>query len=89
MLKNYMEVLVSDILNEIIDKYNVCKCEECIDDIKAIALNNLPPKYFLSSQQEGEKKAFVLDRQRRISVLAKVAEAIEFISNKSNNNPCK
>lgn len=71
-----MELLVDDILKEVKNDYKI-ECNGQIEDAKAIALNNLPPKYFLSSDSEGERKAFLLDRQRRISVLAKVIEAIE------------
>lgn len=85
MIKNYMEIIVSEVLDEVIKNYDICKCEDCIDDIKSIALNNLSPVYFLASDDEGEKKAFLLDRQRRISVLAKVAEAAEIVINNDHN----
>ena len=81
MVDNYMEILVKDVLNEVRYSYDVNSCNNRIDDIQVIALNNLPPKYFLSSASAGEKKAFLLDRQRRISVLAKVIEAIELVCN--------
>lgn len=86
MIKNYMEVLVKDILNEVIKNYKICKCEKCLDDIQSIALNNLGPVYFLSHVNSGEKTAFLLDRQRRITVLAKVIEAIELVSKNEHNN---
>lgn len=73
-----MEVLVDDIIQEVKNNYKI-ECSSQIEDIKAIALNNLPPKYFLSTDSEGEMKAFLLDRQRKISVLAKVIEAIELV----------
>lgn len=79
-----MEILVKNALNEIIDKYDICKCDKCKKDIMAIALNNLPPKYFLSSNDESEKTSFLLDRQIKISVLAKVIEAIEIFTSKKN-----
>jgi len=44
MVKNYMEIVVDNILKKILPDYsNLCKCEKCCDDIKAIALNNLKP----------------------------------------------
>lgn len=84
MVKNYMEILVSETINDVIKDYDICTCDDCLNDIKSIALNNLPPVYFLSSTDESQKKAFLLDRQRKISVLAKVAEAIEIVSKKSH-----
>lgn len=80
-----MEILVDEILSEIIDNYEICKCDKCIDDIKSIALNNLTPEYFVSSANEGNKKAFLLDRQRRVSVLSKVVEAVEIVLKNEHN----
>lgn len=85
MTKNYMELLVSSILGEIIVNYQICKCQDCLNDIKSVALNTLPPMYFLSTALEGEKTVFLLDRQRKISVLAKVVEAIETIKKNDHN----
>lgn len=80
-----MEILVDEIISEVIGMYDICKCDECIDDIRSISLNNLVPEYFVSSVDESEKKAFLLDRQRRISVLTKVIEAIEIVSKNEHN----
>ena len=85
MIKNYMEILVDEVYNEVKDKYEICKYEEYTEDIKSTALNNLPPVYFLSNVSEGKKKAFLLDRQRKITVLAKITEAVEIVSKKYEN----
>ena len=77
-----MEILVDEVYNEVKDKYNICEYEKYTNDIKSIALNKLPPVYFLSTVNEGEKKAFLLDRQRKVTVLAKITEAVEIISKK-------
>ncbi len=89
MLKNYMEILVDQVFNEVIDKYDICVNESCSNDIKAIALNNLKPVYFLSSVNEGEKKAFLLDRQRKITVLAKITEAVDVVCGKCEDKQQK
>ena len=79
MIKNYMEILVDEVFNELKGSNEICKDIVCKHDIKSIALNNLPPVYFKYNSTDGEKKAFLLDRQRRISVLAKVAEAADIV----------
>ena len=86
MTKNYMEILVSNLLSEVIVNYDVCKCENCLNDIKAIVLNNLSPMYFLSSVGKSEKTAFLLNRQNRISVLAKIVSALEIIKKNEHNS---
>lgn len=82
MIKNYMEILVDRIFEEVKDKYDLCNLESYTDDIKSIALNNLHPVYFMSSVSEAEKTAFLLDRQRRIAALAKITEAVEIVCEK-------
>ena len=86
MIKNYMEILVDEVFNELKNSNEICKTEGCKHDIKTIALNNLPPIYFKHNVTEGEKKAFLLDRQRRISVLAKVAEAVDIVCSSCTKN---
>lgn len=81
MIKNYMELLVDEIFNEIKTSYGICNEKKCQHDIKSIALNNLPTAYFKFDATEADKKAFLLERQRRISVLAKVAEAADIVCN--------
>lgn len=79
MLQNYMELLVNEVYTEVKNKYLVCEKPECKNDVKSLALNNLPPVYFLSSVSDGEKAAFLVDRQRKISVLSQLTQAAEVV----------
>ncbi len=89
MIKNQMEILVNEVFNEVKSMYGDCISKECIHDIKSFALNNLPPAYFSYTTEESSKKAFLLDRQRRIAVLAKIAEAADYICATCNKNTNK
>lgn len=86
MIKNYMELLVDEIFEEIKSMYGNCITDRCVHDIKSMTLNNLSPIYFNYATDESEKKAFLLDRQRRIAVLAKIAEAADIICSTCNKN---
>lgn len=44
-IKNIMETLTEQKLEEIIDDLNCCSCDKCKTDIITYALNHLPPKY--------------------------------------------
>lgn len=79
MLQNYMELLVNKVYNEVKDEYNLCENSKCENDIKSMALNNLPPMYFLSNVSDGERAAFLIDRQRKISVLSQLTQAVDAI----------
>ena len=89
IMKNYMEVLVDEIFKEVQTLYDECLSEKCIHDIKALALNNLPTYYLSYEANESEKKAFLLDRQRRITVLAQIADAADLICSTCNNGTDK
>ncbi|MFS8541124.1 MAG: late competence development ComFB family protein [Tissierellales bacterium] len=86
MIKNYMEILVDEIFDEISKNYKICTNETCIDDIKSVALNNLQPQYFTSDVSESEKKAFLLDKQRRIAVMASIISAKETVCKNCKKN---
>ena len=49
-LVNVMEGIVRDKLTEMLKTENCCKCDRCIEDMTALALNKLPAryKYFLN-----------------------------------------
>lgn len=89
MIKNYMEILVDEVCDNIKTKYETCLQEECKDDIKSVALNNLEPKYFTSSSSDAEKKAFLLNRQTQITAIARLTEARETICNNCKKNEGK
>lgn len=74
-----MELLVNEVYTEVKNKYHICESPECERDVKSVALNNLPPVYFLSSVSDGEKAAFLVDRQRKITVLSQLTHAVEVV----------
>lgn len=44
-LVNIMEGIVKDKLTEMLKNENCCKCERCVEDMTALALNKLPARY--------------------------------------------
>lgn len=59
---------------------NAYKCDKCIDDIKAIALNNLEPIYVVSEKGNMYAKSNELNVQFRTDVIKELTEAIEIVS---------
>jgi competence protein ComFB len=79
-LKNYMELLVEELLPGVIAKeQEICKCEKCILDIKAIALNRLPAKYIVSELGEIYRRYDELGRQLEIDAIEAITRAIELV----------
>lgn len=53
MIKNILEKVLRDLLPELYRmKPSLCRCKQCEDDVLALALKSLPPKYV--SREEGE-----------------------------------
>ena len=80
LIKNYMEELVFYTIRELSKKMDMCKCEKCILDIAALALNELPPKYFVTEKGEVFSKIDTLKQQLEIDITSSVTKAIEKVS---------
>ena len=86
-LVNVMEKMVELKIEEHISKTKCCPCEQCVEDIKAIALNNLPPKYV--STQKGElfsRLDSIMVKQHNVDIDIAVLNAIEFVSTHPHHN---
>ncbi|GAV26297.1 competence protein ComFB [Carboxydothermus islandicus] len=77
VLRNYTEEVVDEILQEILPGQDVCKCERCLLDIKAIALNQLPPKYVVTEKGEVITRLNFTKIADRTEVLTAVLRAID------------
>jgi len=62
ILYNVMEKLVLDKLDITLKKMNCCRCDRCKEDIIALALNNLKPKYIVASKDDINNKINELDK---------------------------
>ena len=79
-VKNYMETLVEQVMSDVLAMHNGCKCERCVTDIAAYALNNLKPRYF--SENEVYAKLDTLNQQSRLDAMARVMEAAVVVHEK-------
>ncbi|GAV23092.1 late competence development ComFB family protein [Carboxydothermus pertinax] len=77
ILRNYTEEVVDEILQEILPKQDICTCERCLLDIKAIALNQLPPRYVVTDKGEVITRLNFTKVADRTEVLTAVLKAIE------------
>ncbi len=81
MIINVMEKFVDDKINEILPTYDCCKCEKCLDDIRAMALNKLPPKYVSTDKGKLFSKLNSLkEKQNVVDIHVAVTSAIEFVA---------
>ena len=79
---NVMEEIVHEVLVNYQKQFKLsCECELCLDDIMAIALNNLPPKYVTKDAHIPYARApHTADRQGVTNVLSTVTKAAGIVS---------
>lgn len=76
-IKNVMEDVVRDVLLKYgAELHLTCRCERCFDDIMALSLNQLPPRYIVNSELSPYvRAAHEADRQGATTILSAVAHA--------------
>jgi competence protein ComFB len=77
--KNIMEDLVEVKLNEMLPKAGMCCCDRCRADVKALALNNLPPRYVVSVGGDIYSHFQALNVQNQVNITTAVAAAIRIV----------
>ena len=84
-LINMMEGFVSDKLNDMLKNETCCKCERCVEDMKAIALNKLPARYVSTHNGELFSKLDSTIRQNSMDIMVAVSHAIECVSSRPSH----
>lgn len=80
VLKNVMEQMVLQKLDETIDKLGCCKCDKCRMDIASYALNRLPPKYVATYEGEVYSKLDTLSLQYETDLLNELYQAAQVVT---------
>lgn len=79
-IKNYMEDLVSNQLEDIMKKNNCkCFCEKCKADITALALNHLPTKYVATEKGICYAKISSYENQCLIDIVTAITNGIKIV----------
>lgn len=82
-----MEYIVMECLDAVLERYcYVCKCQQCKEDIVALALNQLQPKYFTSIEGSAYIKLNAMDSQYKVDVLKALTAAVEKVSANMHNH---
>lgn len=85
-LVNIMEDIVRNKLSEMLKSENCCKCDRCIEDMTALALNKLPSKYVSTHNGELFSKIDSMVRQNSVDLNIAVAEAISCVSKRPSHD---
>jgi competence protein ComFB len=77
-----MEQVVKERLDSLIHNFDCCKCDKCVEDMEAIALNAIPPKYVNSEKGELYGKVGMMNLHNHHKVDLEIIRAIDFVSKK-------
>ncbi len=82
-LKNYKEYAVDHVLPNLLRAFpNICKCDKCLMDIKAIALNNLEPQYIVTDKGGLYAQVKEMSLQYEANIMKAVLDGISVVSDK-------
>ncbi|WP_206459598.1 late competence development ComFB family protein [Anaerovorax sp. IOR16] len=72
---NIIEEFVKNECSSLMNKMEVCCCNKCKNDVIALALNHLPPKYVVTRKGYLLSKLLAYEKQYKADVLAAVTNA--------------
>jgi len=84
-LRNYTEEVVKSYLEKWFKNTDICQCENCLLDVTAIMLNELPPKYVVTEQGALFAQLSDFDLQHRTDLMAAMTQAVKRV--KTNPKP--
>ena len=74
---NMMEQVVDARLMELMRESRMCTCGRCCADVRAIVLNNLPPKYVVTRIGEAMLQFEMMTPQMQAVVVTEITLAID------------
>lgn len=79
---NVMEGIVKGIITDQLDHLHLsCKCSKCQEDILALSLNKVPPRYIVNdSRQPLVKAEYMINTQDHANIVAAIAQAATIVS---------
>ncbi|MFV0496583.1 MAG: late competence development ComFB family protein [Candidatus Fimivivens sp.] len=79
MYRNVMENYVEEKVDRLLKNHAGCSCARCREDVIALALNNLPPKYVVSDTGALFVKVTQVDNISEVEITKQVAAAMKVV----------
>ena len=76
---NVMQILVEEKADEYMKMFGICCCDKCRLDVRAVALNHLPPKYVVLSENERVPRLTVYESRFASDVTAQLIQACKLV----------
>lgn len=78
-VKNVMEELVTECINNNIERLQCCTCEQCKADIAAYVLNHIPPRYVATEKGKLFTKVEQMGKDMKTEIMVEVIRAAEVV----------
>ena len=76
---NVMQVLVEEQAPKYIQMFGLCSCRRCMEDVKALALNHLPPKYVVLERGDMIPRLTVYEGKFSSDITAQLLHACKVV----------
>ena len=83
---NVMQVMVNEAAQKYMTMFGLCCCARCKADVRALALNNLQPKYVVMEEGEYIPRITLYEQQFKVAVTAQILRACDVVA-KSPRHP--
>lgn len=76
---NVMQILVEEKADEYMKMFGICCCDKCRVDVRAYALNHLPPKYVVLSENERVPRLTVYESRFSSDITSQLIQACKTV----------
>lgn len=76
---NVMQVLVEEKAPVYTQMFGLCQCKRCLEDVKALTLNNLPPKYVVLAEHDRIPRLTVYEGRFSTDITSQLLQACKFV----------
>lgn len=77
--KNLMEELVDIYIDDCIDDAGMCDCPQCRADVRAYALNHLPPRYVVTTAGDIYVRVNAMTTQAQANIITAIMKGINLV----------
>ena len=86
LVKNIMEKMVEDKMDDMLPKLDCCSCDICKTDILCYALNRLKPKYVATEQGELLSRVDSISIPFEAAIITEIVAAVEIVKKNPHHN---
>lgn len=83
---NVMQVLVEEKAPKYIQMFGLCPCKRCQEDVKALTLNNLPPKYVVLEKGDLVPRLTLYEGKYSSDITAQLLHACRIVMDTPHHN---